>query len=117
MVAAAILFISLSKQSGHNKTELNSTRLGCNLLQFSQVVPTKNHSIYEVLVFVSCVFLGDKHFTMLDLSVGGADILERILHVSEDPAMSGFMLYLRVKAAAMAGMGAIFFVFVLPKLG
>ncbi|HEY7734887.1 MAG TPA: hypothetical protein VIB07_08855 [Nitrososphaera sp.] len=37
--------------------------------------------------------------------------------VSEDVAMSGFMLYLRVKAAAMAGIGAIFFVFVLPKLG
>jgi hypothetical protein len=37
--------------------------------------------------------------------------------VSEDMAMSGFMLYLRVKAAAMVGIGAIFFVFVLPRLG
>ncbi len=37
--------------------------------------------------------------------------------VSENIVMSGFMLYLRVKAAAMAGIGAIFFVFVLPKLG
>ncbi|GEM_PF-6409446 len=116
MVAAAILFISLAKQSGHNMTELNSTRLGGNLLQFSQVVPIKNHSIYEVLVFVSCVFLGDKHFT-IRRCVGTADILERILWPSEDPALSGFMLYLRVKAAAMAGIGAIFFVFVLPKLG
>ena len=36
---------------------------------------------------------------------------------SEDMPMSGFMLYLRVKAVAMAGIGAIFFVFLLPKLG
>jgi hypothetical protein len=56
MIAAAILFISLSKQSGHNMMELNSRRLGCNMLQFSQVVPTKNHPLYEVLVFVGCVF-------------------------------------------------------------
>ncbi len=49
--------------------------------------------------------------------VGSTDILERIFRVSEDLAMSGFVLYLRVKAAAMAGIGAIFFVFVLPKLG
>jgi hypothetical protein len=31
--------------------------------------------------------------------------------------MSRFVLYLRIKAAAMAGIGAVFFLFYLPKFG
>jgi hypothetical protein len=31
--------------------------------------------------------------------------------------MSRFVLYLRIKAAAMAGVGAAFFLFYVPKIG
>jgi len=37
-IAADNLWISLSKQSGQSRTELNSIRLAASLLQFSQLV-------------------------------------------------------------------------------
>jgi hypothetical protein len=126
MIADDSLSISLSKHSGHRRTELNSIRLEASLLQFSQV-PMTPIVCHRQPVFVNCdVVLHEpvgrrfRRVLLIFCQYGEHTCLHVYLPKaceSTGKLSSGFLLYLRIKAIIMAGIGATFFLLYLPKFG
>jgi hypothetical protein len=127
IVADDSLSISLSKHLGHKRIELNSIRLVTRLLQFPQAVPMTSTVCQTHLLFVNCDVVlyrpVDRYFNQaLIIFCQYGD--HTCLHVYLSKAYkitsnlsSGFLLYLRIKAIIMAGIGVTFFLLYLPKFG